>query len=129
MPPMPYFLSAHASPNAQHLVDVPFPITFYVPSGQILPNDRALQIFKNLAQNIVPGGSVDHTTQRGLVPNYSIWELAEYPDYSGVFAVGSDHRSISLAAYTQQAPLTLAGLTLMLEKMELPSMLYWVACG
>lgn len=131
MPPMPYFLSAHASLNSQHMVAARFPIVFYVPPGQILQHDRAFQIFGNLVRQVVPGGKVDHTVQTDEpVPDYAIWDLSEFPDHSGVFPVGSDHASISLAGYTKQAPLKLSELADRLQASPSPaSRLYWVACA
>jgi hypothetical protein len=124
-----YFISSHATVNPNHSIAVPEGCTvyFYVPKGQILPHQRAFDIFRNLSQGITPGGKVDHKiTGRALVPNYSIWDLSEYPDFSGVFWVGSYKASIYLTQYTERNPLALREL---FQQLKTPRSLYWLACA
>ena len=107
-----YFLSSHASVNAQHKIMVPdgCMVKFYVPEGQALDHNRAFAIFINLVKQVTPGGKVDHVFKGGdFIPNYTIWDLWEYSNYSGVYHVGSDHPSVHLNTYSENKPLTQIG--------------------
>lgn len=128
---MEYFLSAHASSqDGLPYINVPSCCTvyFYVPLGQILPNNIAFPIFDNLAQNNRPGGTVDHTYNSGSwIPNYRIWHLVEYPGYSGIYSIGTRTRpAIDLGGFSYDRPFFLQEVFWRLYN---PTELYWVACA
>ncbi|EJL61191.1 putative adhesin [Flavobacterium sp. CF136] len=124
-----YFLSSHAAGDPLDTTTVPHGCTvkFYVPQGEELSNEEAFVIFEELSHGRTPGGTINHSFTGGqLIPNYDIWNLSEYPDYSGVFLVGSDTPSILLTSYTQANPLKLSDL---FNQLDTPEVLYWVACA
>ncbi|NMG11670.1 hypothetical protein DP117_34375 [Brasilonema sp. UFV-L1] len=61
---------------------------FYNPPNTELTHDRAFDVLNQLIFNRTPTPPIVMKYPQSPVENYQIWHLAEFPGYSGIYAVG-----------------------------------------
>jgi hypothetical protein len=100
-------------------------VVYYVHDGVILSNENGYEIFEELKNGNEPGGQVANEIDQGdSTYNYTCWFANEFPNYCGIYEVGTGDLLKDLSRYTEDYPLSLSDIIA-----EFPNeTIYWVCC-